>query len=324
MVAPTVSILLSLLMMSCARNGAREAIEEKQRGEPAAAVAAQLSADHSADLLSALQQLRQGATAAYQTPTIDELNAFGDWFTALAHAAREQRLPASPAPDGFHGSLAGDGRSWLLAESEERKRGAGAFLLRPGRGEEVVVQAPHTFFDQGTLHLSIALYEELQARALMINTVHRSGSGDREQRRQRALAANAESDLAHSDGSYYQHAHRALCQLLPKATTIQLHGYRDERAPDAQFIVSAANTQADPRPVARALNAEFDAPVARVYPDEVKLLGGTRNAQARASVAEGCGLIHLEIAGSVRGRLKKEADFRQRVARAIGRGLARR
>ncbi len=321
MVAPTVSILLMLLMMSCWRSDAREARDDDPRVEPVTSVAASPPADPDFALLPALQQLRRGAAAAYQRPTIEELRAFGDWFSDLAQAARDQRLPASAAPEGFRALITDDGHSWLLAEAEDRKRGAGAFVLRPGRSQEIVVQAPHTFFDQGTLQLSIALYEELQARVLMINTVHRSGAGSREQRQRRALAANAESDLAHVNDSYYQHAHRALCRLLPEATTIQLHGYRDERAPEAQFIVSAANTQADPRPLARALNAEFEAPVARVYPDEVKLLGGTRNAQATASVADGCALIHLEIASSVRERLKQEAQLRQRLARAIGRGL---
>lgn len=321
MVVPTAAVLLALLALSCNQSGASEATRSERHVAPVASKSVAVSEHQEEVVLEALQPLRRGDGAAYRAPTVEELRQFGDWFSAVASAAHAGRLPEEATPDGFRSVILGNGHGWLLAEAEERKRGAGAYLFRPGGSQELIVQAPHTFFDQGTLQLSVALFEELRARALMINTLHRSGSGTKEERQKRALAANAPSDLAHSEDSYYQRAHRVLCQLLPQALTVQLHGYRDEREPEAKFIVSAANTRANPGLVAEALNATLGASVARVYPDEVKVLGGTQNAQARASAVEGCPLIHLEIAASVRERLKTDSAYRRRVAQAIGRGL---
>jgi hypothetical protein len=70
---------------------------------------------------------------------------------------------------------------WALREQPEQRRGAGAYLLRPGpsldSAPEIVLQAPHAYFDLGTGNLAAALFfgEEGsgRARALFTNTAHR-------------------------------------------------------------------------------------------------------------------------------------------------------
>ncbi len=39
----------------------------------------------------------------------------------------------------------------------------------------LIVEAPHTFFDRGTLPVALAIFEAQRARALILNTSHRYG-----------------------------------------------------------------------------------------------------------------------------------------------------
>ena len=110
---------------------------------------------HKADtpLAAKLEVLRRGGrkTVPYTAPTADEEKAYRAWI-ALAMTKIDAGQPPPSPPDGFVvESLAG---VWVLAEAPGRKRGAGALVLRPKPSNEVVIEAPHTFFDMGTLDIA--------------------------------------------------------------------------------------------------------------------------------------------------------------------------
>jgi hypothetical protein len=274
------------------------------------------SRERSGALRAQIDQARK-ATVPYQPPAEAELAAFGDWAGRLFAGALTDTLPEHAAPEGFVGRVAEGGRVWLLAESPDKKRGAGLYVFRPGNARPLLIEAPHTFFDRGTLELGLLAFERLDARALAINTVHRSGGKTADERADDAESGESPSDLAHAKSSFYSTVHATLIALDPALAVVQLHGFRDERAPGTDVIVSASGTRGNARGVVAALREVVPGRV-RLYPDEIDTLGGTRNAQAALSRERSSGFVHLEISSSLRGRLKDEQALAERFVDALG------
>lgn len=280
------------------------------------------------DLEPMLQGLRR-ATGTFQTPSEQQQSEWKDWMAHLISSLDGGNLPTRAAPNGFAGRFVDAGRLWVIGEQGPNKIGAGAYVLRPGAKNALVIQAPHTFFDQGTLPLALTLFEQLDAKALMINTMHRAAAGGGaqgsdeadEDRQERARSGQEASDLAHSSNSYFQVTHSLFGAEWPGTRFIQLHGFRDEKAPGASVIVSAAGTNLDPLPVARSLNAVLGAGTALVYPEEINKLGGTTNIQARACKEAGWPFLHLEISATLRQRMERQASLREQFAEALSRAL---
>lgn len=273
-------------------------------------------------LIQSLQELRQTPAPAYLKPTAEEADSYRGWVGHLSTSALEARLPSEPAPAGFAGRLLDLGRIWLLAETTGKNRGAGAVALRVSAQVPMVVEVPHSFFDEGTLPLGITIFEELAARALLVNTIHRGGPGSDEERIERARGGESESDVAHQPQSFFHQAHLELGRIWPGAHFVQLHGFRDEKVPTAKIIISAAGTSAVIAPLAKALNDAFGVGTARLYPEEVDQLGGTQNAQAQANRDESRPFIHIEIAASLRTQMVRQKSLQERFARAVSKGLS--
>ncbi len=120
-----------------------------------------------------LAKLRKGGrkTVSYKAPTNDEERAYAAWVRDALVAATERKEPPKKAPEGFSLRVLGD--VWVLEETRRKKRGAGALVMRTGRARPILVEAPHTFFDAGTLPIALSVFEAQAARVLMVNTVHR-------------------------------------------------------------------------------------------------------------------------------------------------------
>lgn len=118
-------------------------------------------------------KLRKGGrrTVTYKAPTNEEERAYAAWVRDALVAATERKEPPKKAPDGFALRVFGD--LWLLEETRKKKRGAGVVVMRTGRARPIFVEAPHTFYDAGTLPIAIAVFEAQAARVLIVNTVHR-------------------------------------------------------------------------------------------------------------------------------------------------------
>lgn len=276
----------------------------------------------SQSLSRALTKLRQTPATQYLPPTSATAEAYRQYVRHLGNAVRNHLLPSQPANSGFTGSLLNFGRIWLLAESSGTNTGGGALALRAHARTQLIIEAPHTFFDTKTLSLAVAAFEETKAQALLINTVHRGGLGSDKRRIDHIRRGKTDSDAAHNDQSFFHQAHLELIRLWPQASVIQLHGYRDEKVPRAKIIVSAAGGSAAIAPLARALNDALGPGTAALYPSEVAELGGTTNKQAAASRKEGSAFIHLELASSLRMRLARQPALRKRFTQALKKGIA--
>ena len=311
MMIRTITLGIAMTLVSCGGSCGHE-VSPSPLGEPAApSEAAPL-------LASRLEALRKGGRrdVPYRPPTPDEERAYSDWVKAVARAAIASETPTAAPPPGFALERISD--VWLLSETPEMRRGAGAIALRIGRAAPVLVEAPHTFFDMGTLPVALDAFDAGRCRALLINTVHRYASG-----RQEAEVPEGEedrgdalSDVAHAASSFFLAAHRSLLTAEPGAWTVQLHGFADDRAPSVEVILSASVTPAPLAPVAARARAVLGDTIRR-YPDEIRILGALTNVEAAASRDAAAPFLHVEMSRSLRDRLTADAPLRRRVAAAF-------
>jgi hypothetical protein len=305
-----------------------------------------------------LAKLRKGGrkTVHYRAPSLEEERAYAAWVRdALVAATERKEPPAKAAPDGFSLRVMGD--VWILEESRKKKRGAGAVVIRTGRARPIFVEAPHTFFDKGTLPIALAVFDAQAARALLVNTVHRyidkpkeedAGAKDKDKpaadvdddKAEEADDKGADndddkaldrdeiddpdagveivaSDVAHTDRSFYLAAHRELVALVKDNVTVQIHGFRDDKAPDVGVIVSAAKGNGEAGVLTTKLGAALPETKVSAYPTDVKTLGGTTNVEARASREMGAPFFHIEISRSMRDKLESDKALRGRFAAAL-------
>lgn len=268
-------------------------------------------ASEARSLRKTLNALRRTEAQAFHQPDAKQAAAYRD---AVVSA-----LSQSPAtPIGFSWLDVSEPGVRVLAEHENNS-GAGAVVVRSAPRSPVVIQAPHTFFDSGTLPLAIELFERLNASVLMINTQHRAHGVADAQRAERARAGKEVTDVAHNAMSYYQAAHEACLEALPEAVVVQIHGYRNGQ--EQRAVVSAAGTNGPAQAVAREINAALGQPIARLFPDDVQVLGGMTNVQARASRAENHRFVHLELSTALRKSLADDQTLRDKFSRALVDGL---
>jgi hypothetical protein len=275
------------------------------------------SAAPSATLDELIAEQRSSSARSYVAPTEAEQAAYTAWIAAAAVAAARATTPPAAAPRGFALRLVGTS-TWLLAEDAGTRRGGALVLLRTGAARPLVIEAPHTFFDEGTLEIARAAFDRLAARALVINTMPRSAKDTPQARSEDAQSGESPSDVAHAKYSFFSGAHAALADAEPASATLQLHGFRDERVGLAQVVVSAAGTRADAQAVARALRSALPPESVLVYPNDIRDLGGTRNAQAVLSRGLGTAFLHLELSASLRSRLLEDQALLRRLVDATG------
>ncbi|MDH5673728.1 MAG: hypothetical protein OEZ06_16350 [Myxococcales bacterium] len=247
----------------------------------------------------------------------DEAQGYRDWTLRALEAASESRV--SPRlPSGFSRFDLPDSPIMVVSESGDSLRGAGALALREGAAAPVVVEAPHTFYDRGTLEIAVALFAALEARALLINTVHRyRGNGLASMGGPRGSASDPVADVAHTPRSFFAAAHEATARARPALLAVQVHGYRDQRVPGFDAVLSAAGSSLDPEHFAHCMEHYLTGARVGVYPRDLRDLGGTRNRQAQSSVQFGAPFLHVELSARLRARLRQPGPGQSAFAAAF-------
>lgn len=286
-------------------------------------------------LASRLQALRQGGgkdgPGVYRVPSAGEERLYRAWVRAAIAAAAAGAPAPHEAPEGFalEERKAGASTWWLLGERASQRRGAGALVLRVGAAVPVVVEAPHTFYDAGTLPLALEVFRH-GGRALLVNTMHRyraRGQGPEGARgeaddAEEGTGAAAESDVAHAPRSFFLAAHEELIAAHPGDVAVQLHGFADRSVPGASVVLSAALGRADLGPVARGLREVLGGPAVKLYPSEVRALGATTNVEGRASARAGAPFVHVETSKGLRDRLAADRALRERFGSELFRSVS--
>jgi hypothetical protein len=182
---------------------------------------------------------------------------------------------------------------------------AGGCLVRLGAvAAEVLLQAPHSFFDRHTGVIGLELFDRGSFRAFCFNTSHRFGS--------RASAEDAEpgADAAHNPRSPLSVQTDAVLRAVPDSVIVQLHGFDAQSAPaEVDAIVSAGAERPSDARDAAALALGRAGVRARRYPEEIDVLGGTGNAQGKLVAARAGGFVHVELSLAARQRLLEPATL---------------
>lgn len=266
---------------------------------------------------AALIAARRGGTDAdrYVVPTEAERAAIQEVVSRLAaHGSAERDAASSQAQLAGYEivDVAETPNVVLVRELESRRRGGGAYVLRLGSRSGLVVEAPHTFFDEGTLPLACELFERGGAVALFIDTAHRYKAAERDER------GAHPADVAHASDSLFQAATEGMLRARPGATVVQLHGFA-QRESGAAVVLSNGAPQPGDALVTRAakhLDAVLGPGVQR-FPEDTKDLGATKNVQGILARGAGARFLHVEIEASVRKALLGDAQLLARFVDAL-------
>lgn len=192
---------------------------------------------------------------------------------------------------------------YVAREELSKKRGAGVYVARGASArKKVVIEIPHSFFDEGTLPIGAELFFTLGADAMLVNTVHRyrsratDGTGEDPVKPEDVVA----SDVAHGESSFFLEAHRVLAK---DTLTLQIHGFRDDAARGVDAILSAAGSQHSVTALKAALEKRLGSDRIRAYPEDIRTLGGTANLQARVSIEQRSPFLHIELSRTFRNEL---------------------
>lgn len=204
-------------------------------------------------------------------------------------------------------------RSWVIREPDERRRGAGVYLIRaepPPAGTTILLQAPHADYDEGSGPIASRLYFTGDARV-------RGVFGSSLQRYQHAPRQDVNpADVAHSEDHAYQAATRAV--VAPGVVVMQLHGFA--QADTAHAAIVSAGQRAGSTPLSTAVAAAIAETLAVIvvrFPEETLELGATTNVQGRVARDVGAGFVHVEMSPALRDRLRGDPD----AVAALGRAL---
>ena len=256
-----------------------------------------------------LQQLldasRKGGacTECFVQPSTQALRRMFNWTLSLLTRPR----PPIAAPRGFELSTVRYRRDLLvLHEISSRRSGGGVYAFRRGRNRPLIVEVPHSFTDLQTLPAGLALFEGLQARALLVNTVNRKHACDDESR---DCTLTCGSDVAHCADTFFHQVHRGLLKSAPHLLVIAVHGFR-QKPDDPAVILSAAGTDADVRPCAQALEMALPGYEVWTYPDRIDRLGGKTGVQARHLRRLSGRMLHLEMARPLRAAIASDRVIR--------------
>jgi len=259
----------------------------------------------------ALIAARRGGDAVgrYVAPTADQRQGLRNVVTLFLQRGEAARGEAAAVARriGFEIVDVPTVAGAIVLRDAGGNRGGGAYLLRLRSESRVVVQAPHTFFDEGTFPLACELFAASAARALFINTVHRYKGAPPD------ANGNHPADVAHAEGSMFQAATLGLLGGVIAPTVVQLHGFADEEGA-ARVIVSSGDGSSSAPLLERVQSAltELMGPGVLRYPADTTKLGATSNVQGAAVRAGGGRFLHVEMASVVRTTLLQDTVLRAR------------
>lgn len=248
------------------------------------------------------QQLKLASSERnFIQPTADEASRAQTLFLRVLKGDVGEEVKSSWAALGFNLINEADSGLTLLVEQANKRRGRGFFTFRKGNAS--ALEMPHSFKDEMTREIGLALFEQGNFSAAAWNTVPRRFTLD---------GANIDADMAHLTDTYFIAFSRAFAQRYSQGKVLQLHGFEQEKrrhdaAKDADAILSngTRNPPAVLRTLATCLTKEARVNIL-TYPYDVRELGATTNTVAAALRQEGFDrFFHLEMSNEFRTNLVK-------------------
>ena len=246
---------------------------------------------------------------SYVEPTDVERTALRD---AVERLVRGQQ-PPSVEPLGFEVVPLPSWPDTVLVREKGRLRGGGAYVVRKSSSSKLLVEAPHTFFDEGTFTLGCELFQRTGARAFFINTSHRYKSAPK------TPEGKNPADVAHSPTTFFHAATEGAIAGQKGLAVVQLHGFA-AREVDARAVVSNGDKTPGVPWVTKAATSLAEIMGGKVlrFPEDTAELGATTNVQGIAVRRAGGRFLHVEMDDEMRRRLLAEPELRSRALDAIG------
>lgn len=248
----------------------------------------------SAEVSSLWQQKKAENYSVYSA---QELSEFENIFKAVLSGKLNQQLKKDLLDLNFT-VVESDGLITLV-ESSPPLRGAGIYIINKDANNDVLIQAPHSFYDRKTAQIASQLMQENNLKALSISSVHRKVA-----------------DMAHLKDSVFLAFARAFSSMYSAPRIIQLHGFNENKrlqTYSVDFILSngtASRYQKLTRQ-AECLSRKLRSST-KIYPLNVSVLGGTKNSTGRMLRSMGVsGFEHIEIGSKMRQTLKRSAQKRK-------------
>ena len=198
-------------------------------------------------------------------------------------------------------------RLFIIYEDKPQFHGRGFFILRP-EGESVMLQAPHAYADLHTGSLGIKLMLESNYSVLAVNTVSRKYI---------IPELGIKADMAHIDNSYFISVSDAFTRIHTDAYVLQLHGFNAAKrdiTKDVSVIISAG-VKSPPLKIKSEADClkQLSNYQIRTYPDEIDVLGGTKNRIGRyLSHMNFTGFRHIELSLPLRKKMLKSQKVRDK------------
>ena len=183
----------------------------------------------------------------------------------------------------------------IIQENSDNPRGHGFFVFFTEDYTPSALQIPHGYSDLYTGTIGLRLFAEGRYQAIALNTAHRK-----------------KADMAHFHSSYFNAFSHAFARTHRNGRMIQLHGFaqqkrRSTKAKSAHLIISAGSHSPTSHVYAISnCSKHWLQQGVRIYPEEVKELGGTLNVNGAIMRLQGHdGFIHIEMSKPLRNRLRK-------------------
>jgi hypothetical protein len=178
----------------------------------------------SGNLLNQITRLEddmpRASSQGFVVPTDAEKIAFAE-IVANLEADRNDQAIQRAAENGYElvqysDRTDADAISLLLREVRPIHKGWGLYAFRTGPARDVIVEAPHPLFDEGTPVIAAQIYQALQGRALLIAGAHRHANAD------------DSADAAHQDQTIFEAIHESLTKS-DQTVIVQVHGFASSK-----------------------------------------------------------------------------------------------
>jgi hypothetical protein len=209
---------------------------------------------------------------------------------------------------------------WLILRASGNHAGAGYYLFRTGPlDQELMIQAPHAIHDLFTDMLTKEVFRSLPVRTAFFSDYQRYGGLGREP------TPNSPYDLAQNPDTLFQDLTIQWMLKRPKTVVVQPHGFASSSVEEGVDLIISPGTRNTPSPLfeslVRSLTAAYPDHGLRVYPKDVRVLGGTLNQQGRAVRAARGEFVHIEMSMKLRRAFRNSSEERIRFGRALLDGL---
>ncbi len=184
----------------------------------------------------------------------------------------------------------------------------GYYRIAPDSRSNLLIQAPHQFYDSDTGEIARKLFEEHDFVALALNSSNRNSD------------SNVHiADLAHLPRSHFTALARGAVLANPDVVVLQIHGFaQSKRKPGNQhidliFSNGTARSSESLHQLGDCAKSSLGLATA-VYPDQIDELGATTNTVGKAMRAlNSRGFLHLEVSRSARHLLRDDAAARAKL-----------